>query len=220
MGGRASSWGVVGRVLWFPVAVLAVIAIQSRVEVGVLTVDPVTQGALPPYAGLISTAGILLWCMAAACGIFAGTFRGAHRTERRAACAVAFGLLCAWLCVDDAFLIHDAVGPRILGIPELAVIGSEALWLAVLLVRFRDVLRCEEPVLFATAIVCFGASVVSDAIPTNTSIPGLWRLATYTVEDGFKWVGIFVLSTWLVRLSRRVLAPALQSSLGSANPAS
>lgn len=208
MGGRHRSWGVVGRVLVLPVAAIAGIGLQRHVEVGVLTVDPVTQGGLPPYAGAISTAGILLWCIAAACGIFAGTFRDAHRSDPVAACAFAFGLLSAWLCVDDAFLIHDAVGPRVLGVPELVVIGAEGLWLTVLLARHRDVLRREEPALFVTAIACFGASVVSDAIPTRTTIPGLWRLATYIVEDGFKWLGICVLSAWLVRLSRRVLAAA------------
>lgn len=202
------SWGVVGRILVLPIAVVVGIGIQQHIDVGVLTVDPVTQAGLPPWTGSISTAGILMWCVGAVCGIVAGTTGRSTSSDPRAACALGFGCLSAWLCVDDAFLVHDALGPRVLGIPELVVIGAEGLWLAVLLARHRDVLRREEPALFVTAIACFAASVLSDAIPTRTAIPGLWRLATYIVEDGFKWVGICVLSVWLVRLSRRVLAAA------------
>lgn len=206
------SWGVVGRILVLPVTVVVGIGIQPRVGVGVLTVDPATQAGLPPWTGAISTAGILMWCVGAVCGIIAGTTSRSSSRDPRASCALDFGCLSAWLCVDDAFLVHDALGPRVLSVPELVVIGAEALWLGLLLVRHRDVLRREEPVLFAIAIACFGASVVSDMIPTDTDVPGLWRLATYLVEDGFKWVGICVLTAWLVRLSRRVLGSPAQPS--------
>lgn len=206
MGGCHRSWGVVGRVLVLPLAVVGWLGVQRQIDVGVLTVDPATQAGLPPWAGAVSTAGILLWCVGAASGIVAGTLPRARGSDPRAACALGFGLLAAWLCLDDAFLIHDALGSRLCGIPELVVIGAEGLWLGLLLLHHRDVLRREEPALLATAVACFGIAVVSDMIPTDSAIPGLWRLATYVIEDGFKWVGICVLTTWLVRLSRRTLA--------------
>lgn len=185
----------------------AVLFMHQRwsVPMGTLTQDPLFHR--PVYVGFLSQSGILLWAAAAAvCLTVAATLHayGGGRAERRF--FVSAGLLTVFLCLDDAFMLHDVVLPDHLGIPEQAVYAAYVgLVLAFLGVFFGRILESEYLVL-GVAFVFFAVSILAD-------IRELPWLDPFLLEDGAKAIGIVA---WLTYFSRAGVRAAGMVARGEA----
>ena len=116
-------WGVfVLSCLVWGIAYLAGVPIKEMVR------DPASQFGIPIHAGAFSVTGIgVLAATAALAAVAVPDARGADR--RAPGLTAALGLV---LAADDAFLLHDEIGPEIVGIPELAfyaLYAAGGLWL-------------------------------------------------------------------------------------------
>lgn len=151
----------------------------------------VTDGKFPPYLGFISNLGILLWS-----GATAVCFLGAMIVMRNdglcpAALFLAFAaVLTGLLTVDDFFLAHERIYPRIFGIGEKPVFVVYGLLTAVYLFVFRDVIWRVGPQLLVLSLACFLVSVLVDVVMPSGG--KLHRL----LEDGSKFIGIAVWTTF------------------------
>lgn len=155
-------------------------------------------GGLPTYAGLISGLGNVLWVTTAGICLFAyWQARSAGEVLDGARYLLAIGLLTAVLGLDDLYQLHERIAPRVLRIPEQVVLGSYGVALAGIFARFRRVLLSEADVLLAGALVGLGGSLVVDLLAPNRG----WY---YLVEDGLKFVGIFLWAAFHVRLAHWV----------------
>jgi hypothetical protein len=84
-----------------------------------LTKDPAQVLDFAPYIGLLSYWGALLWMSTAAICLFASLVMKNQRASFRAyRFLLASGILSFLLAIDDIFLLHDEVLPRLLDMPE------------------------------------------------------------------------------------------------------
>jgi len=131
------------------------------------------------------------------CLVVTYVVRSGHGTDRNLAGPfLSFGLLTTLLAFDDAFQIHEELGPALSERGEPLAIAAYALLLAGLLVRYRSfVLRTS----FGLVLLSGGLFLASAAL--DRWLPGL-----HLLEDGAKFVGIVTWATWLVGTGIVVLA--------------
>ncbi|MFN3492057.1 MAG: hypothetical protein ACK40V_07545 [Anaerolineales bacterium] len=100
-------------------AVTVLIADLSDNPIWKLAKDPAQTIGFPPYIGLLSNWGALLWMSAAAICLFASLVMKNHQaTFRTYRFLFVSGVLSFLLAIDDIFLLHDEVLPRLLNMPE------------------------------------------------------------------------------------------------------
>lgn len=185
------------------VAVLAAVVADHDVDHGVFFLDASTSLGGAWYTGLVSQLGIVAWTLGAAFAV-AGAWIASVGGRRGAARFLGLGaLLTAWLMLDDLFLLHADLLPR-LGAPkrtvELAYVGAIALWL---LVSWHEVRRTRLVVLGA-AVVAFAASLTVDLY-----VPGSDAGRRVLFEDGAKFLGVWAWMLWLALTSADIARSVL-----------
>jgi hypothetical protein len=174
---------------------LALVALgaATNTPLAVLTRDVAATLGAKFYIGLLSGIGALLWCAAATtCFLGAALLR---RSTAQRACAgflLGSGVLLTFLGLDDFFMLHEVVYPRI-GLEEGVLVVFYAAGLVALILRYRSVLLDSEILLWAVGALLFLISVLVD---------GFVKDAT-AFEDIPKAAGI---CTWLCYYWRLVMA--------------
>jgi hypothetical protein len=75
---------------------------QTSIDPGAMIQDPAEAADLPSYTGMISAAGILLWCAGAAAGILCGALLwNLQAAFERSRFLVYFGVASGVLTLDD-----------------------------------------------------------------------------------------------------------------------
>ena len=101
-------------------------------------------------------------------------------------------MLTLYLGLDDVFLLHEKVFPR-LGVPEEVVLCSYPVFMLFYLFWFYPVILKTEYILLGIALLFFGISVTIDLFdPSDIDI-------FFLLEDGVKLVGIV---SWLAYFFR------------------
>ena len=151
------------------------------VDAPILLRDTGASFGTPFYAGLISQLGI--WLLVLTAGVTG--FAARMSTGRRwLLAAVALFSLC--LAADDQFMLHEYVGPFVIGLPSKAVmLGYAILGVGILLAMWRDFLQGRATGL-VVAMGLMGLSVVIDLLPMELGTPG------YIAEDLAKLGGFAV----------------------------
>lgn len=163
---------------------------QGVIRHETLLLDPVATGGLPWYTGLISQLGAVVWCIAACAAAFgAAVSRLDGRTGAfrflLGACGVGTLML-----VDDLFLLHSNVLPRVTGLSKTMVLATYALLIMLWLARsLGEIARTRVHLLVATG-GALGLSVIADQLGL-----ALW------MEDGPKMLGILAWATYLTTTS-------------------
>lgn len=184
---------------------LAFIVVLGAILLGVALLDDATDGAyytrdttavgdLPPWAGAFSTLGLMLWGVAAgACALAGIAARRLGILQWRFLLSTA--ALMALLGLDDAFQLHETIGPEYLHLTEALVymlIGGLAL---VWLLYFRGDVLGSDTVLFALAITCLMASLGVDVT----------HKVAVVIEDWLKYSGLGLLMAWCFSISLAAL---------------
>lgn len=179
----------------YATATLALIALSAATgtPLAVLTRDVAASVGAKFYIGLLSNVGALLWCAAATtCLVGAAVLRRFPAQRECAGFLLGSGALMTALGLDDFFMLHEVVYPR-LGLQEGVLIGFYALGLLALTLRYRAVLLDSDILLWLIGGLLFGASVLVD---------GFVRDAT-AFEDIPKVAGV---CTWLCYYWRLAMA--------------
>ncbi|MEM9740407.1 MAG: hypothetical protein AAF829_11105 [Pseudomonadota bacterium] len=134
------------------------------------------------YDGAISNLGLMLWAGTAAIALFVATMSAARGRNYLVEGSAFF--LSTVLLLDDAFMLHEHVFPRI-GIPQtLVIVGLGTLTLAYLSLAFKRLIGCRQRWLLVLSLMMFATSVLVDQIlHTNSTI-------IIVLEDGPKFIGI------------------------------
>ena len=174
---------LVGWGLFLAATVVSLVGTAFDVNFRQLIRDPASEFAIPIYAGALSHLGIWILVATAAIAGFAAVLSG-----RLTGPLAITALLSACLVLDDQFLLHEEIGPNVLGIPEilfyLTYLGA-ALWLLWGLRRdYPDV------PLRGLVIACYflGLSVITDVFKVHGPF-------SYWLEDFSKLAGF---GAWLV----------------------
>jgi UDP-N-acetylmuramyl pentapeptide phosphotransferase/UDP-N-acetylglucosamine-1-phosphate transferase len=196
------------------IGVIIEIAKKFGVSVYELTADPAEIAGKPPYIGLISNLGILVWCASAAICIF-----GAFLTKLDRDCSkkwfsflLVSGCFTAWLMLDDFFQIHESypvlfvgvnanlsvTNPKLQDLFELAVFAVYLAFFLFYLAYFRKHILRTEYLFFVMVFVCFGFSEVIDMLPESMPFHPV-------LEEGTKFCGIVSWFSYYARTSYLVL---------------
>ena len=171
---------------------VTLVSAWGGVHIAVLVRDPAAHFGFPPYAGLISHAGIALLTATAACALMAALLGAPHRRALLAA-----GMLSAVLAVDDLFLLHE-IAPRLIEAGIFAVYGALALVIALLLRRERAGMPLTG---LKVAVAFLGVSVVADVFK-------VYGPFAYWLEDFSKLSGFGAWAAFWIGLAAKGLRPA------------
>lgn len=214
MPGLAASWPVYLLALLPALAFFGLLYIQPWLPMASLIRDPVAIFGGQFYHGLVSNIGILLWCTAAAICLFRGAENWRAGDLRRGGFLLSAGLLTSMLMLDDFFLMHEQMLPRLTGMPEklflivypVAVVLYVAAW-------WREIVRADAA-LFLLSLAFFAISNLIDVAFDYHfyEIPaGLEVSASVILEEGAKFIGIAAWAVFHIRAAW-MLGPASPSA--------
>lgn len=178
---------------------------QQHKSVYKLVSDPAAAMRVNPLLGFFSNVGVLGWAAGAVVSAFSAWIlartRAAHAIVRFYLAASAFTTL---LLLDDFFLIHDALAPRYLHLPQNAVYAAYALCFVAFVIGCRREILARNPALFVVAVGLLGFMAGLDAIRTGRTA---WAALAMS---GSKFLGIFAWSAWLIRSAQRDIQAVLR----------
>ena len=161
--------------------------------------DPASFLKVPVSIGVISNLGVLLWCASATICLFSwAILRGRTSETKLSDFFLYFGLLTILLMLDDLFLFHERLFPRLFQVPEnVTYICYGGLTLCGMIIFKRCIIKTEYLILLV-AFIFFGLSLTVDSLLHHSieQFVGHWRIL---FEDGFKWLGIV---SWFGYFSR------------------
>jgi hypothetical protein len=181
-------------VLFLPAALLLSAAlVQQRAALTALFRDVNSVTGAPFYTGFYSQLGAIFWCSAAAVCIFTWwvLFRRGTGGEWPAFLLSA-GALSTLLLLDDLFLIHETVLPRLFPQAELAMYLFYALASVALVVRFRAIVLRTSYLVLLVALAFLGLSEAIDTVIGRFVTESDETFTAYRIfiEDGGKFLGI------------------------------
>ena len=181
---------------------IILLSLHTSIPLEKFTRDPTATMGVNPFVGIVSNIGVLLWCVSASICLF--TFfsiikRRNNQLNEDTLFLLFFGLTTSILLLDDLFLIHEFIGPRILNIPEKQIYVFYGMIVLFGIVRFKKVILQNEWVILSLSFSFFALSVAIDIFGSLPYIPS----STF-VEDSFKllgivsWVCYFVLASFKI----------------------
>jgi hypothetical protein len=164
----------------YAAATLALVALSAATgtPLALLTRDVAATLGAKFYIGLLSSVGALLWCAAATtCFAGAAVLRRFPGERECSAFLLGSGALLTALGLDDFFMLHEVVYPR-LGLQEGVLIVFYALGLLALMLRYRAVLLGSDILLWVIGCLLFVASVLVDGfVPDATAYEDIPKVA-------------------------------------------
>lgn len=183
---QAKEWGI-ALIATLPIVAIVIAKLWGGVGVETLTRDTSAVLSGSPFAGLLSQLGGMIWSSAATLWL-AMTVLTRRVDPAVSRFALAMATLTTYLGLDDMFLLHEAVFPEMMGIPEKVVLASIAAASCACAFVFRHRLAGHRPALFALAVGLLASSVLLDMLDGQKVIP-IYSIAMLA-EDGLKWLGI------------------------------
>lgn len=192
-GAIALGWGVA---LGLLLALYLLAQVRGQ-PLGDLTRDPAAITQSPPYTGVLSMVGVMLWAAAAAVSLLGaavlhqGGAQGRHQKLLFLLASAGFSIC---LGLDDALMLHEQIFPNRFNWPETAIYLTYILAMVGYVTQFRQQISPVPRGLLAITCLCWGLSIGIDSL----LVDGDWM--TF-VEDSFKFLGIV---SWLMYCSRSV----------------
>ncbi len=177
-------------VLLLPIIFLLIVSLQPWVNPKWMFLDTVTAAEYSDdcchvYYGFVSNLGIFLWVATASVCLFSATiilqWKNAKALFRF---AVTAGVFSAWLAMDDAFLLHEIVFPKI-GVPQFLVLAVYVLLaVAYILASWRVIFSSEYWILM------LGVGGVAISLGVDQLFHSL-DPTIVIIEDSAKFFGLF-----------------------------
>ena len=172
---------------------IAVVSMIFHISIPTFTRDVTAIAGIHPFSGILSNLGIYLWCISASTGFFAAIVLHEIGQTKNFLFLFSSALLSTYLMLDDAFLFHEDLASRLLGVSEKVVFVILGIAVFVYLKYFMHVILKTKYITLLIAFAFLSLSVVIDSILESW----LWRLGhwEFFVEDGAKWIGI---TSWCI----------------------
>jgi hypothetical protein len=168
------------------------LAVVTGADLPSLTRDPASVTDSRVYTGILSNAGVILWAACAAICFFGTWLLLREKVDRQeVSFLLSSALFTSLLLVDDALLVHEAVLPKALGVPQHLTFGGYGLLFSLYLIHFARRILETPFLLLIIALVCFLVSVIIDSL---FEFSGFMTF----IEDVFKFTGIV---SWLAYFS-------------------
>ncbi len=180
-------------------ATIVAACIYFDIDTHLVTRDVTAIAQIHPLSGILSNFGILLWCAAASVCFFSSALvdKADHRTF---SFLLSSALLSTYLLLDDAFLIHEQLAPKYLGIDEKMVFSFILIAVISYLAVFYRIIQNTEYPRLIIALLFLSLSVAIDLLFESW----LWKKIghwEFLLEDGTKWIGISFWCSYYVNTS-------------------
>jgi hypothetical protein len=198
-GDRRATVRLVGGAVTVGVLLLTATAVAAQrfdEPIATFTRDVPSLAGLPWYSGALAMLNVVAWAGVVALSLVTAWLLPAER--RRAGTLAAFALV---LCLDDALMIHETVGPEN-GIPQVLFLAAYALVGATLLLMFL-----RPPVQGAAVAFLAGTGLLAASVAVDVFLHH-----AFLAEDGAKILGTLVWLTVPVLLLRPVRAAQTPSA--------
>jgi len=178
---------------------LAIIAVQDRVPVQELFLDPAALDGNHWYSGIVSQFGILAWTVAV-CAAAGGAMLADMAGRRKARSFLASGaLVTGLLLADDLLQLHSYHVPKYLGFSKESVYAAYLVLVAGWVWWHRGEVMRTRVLVLAAAGLAFLASIIFDQVQLPMSdTKALW------FEDSAKFFGIVAFATYFVLTVRDI----------------
>jgi hypothetical protein len=192
-------WVIIGLTIACTVAVVSCVTLfyLTGNDWWILLRDPAASYDFVPWAGVFSHLGVLALTITGAILVFAAVV-WQHPARERPIMIYA-GLMSLWLALDDLFMLHEGVFPRVTGAPEIVLLGTYV-------VLALGLMRMTGPQLFTMAFLGFWVATAFLAVMViSDQSSDLASSISLLVEDGSKLCGYVVWSAfWIAYAARAV----------------
>ena len=138
------------------VIITVILARETNNPIWKLAKDPAEVLRYPPYIGLLSNWGSLLWMSTAALCLFAAALMHKYSAGRISLRFIMFsGVLSLILTFDDLFRLHDYVLPALLNVPEGVFYFFYILTFILYLFTFKRQILSHDYILLMAALFLF-----------------------------------------------------------------
>lgn len=198
-----------------PLGIITAVAAQPWFEPAYAFMNPLAAAEASgacchPASGLVSKIGVLYLAACATVCLFAASCLRPVENGGRIGFLLGAGLLTAWLCLDELFMLRDRVLPQ-QGVPLAVTLGVCAALTAAYLVLCRRQLPVGNGPMLALSLACFAASVGMTLSGAEGQVPWAADAAKFVAIAA--WTGFHIdVASRLVRASR---ARAFDLRLGS-----
>lgn len=178
---------------------VVMVSMFSQINIGSLTRDVAAIADIHPLTGALSTLGFFLWCAAASSSLFAAMVLQRLNQTKTFWFLFCSALLSTYLMMDDAFLFHEALVSRYLGINETVFLAVLGFFVLAYLAKFKKIILTTR---YGVLLLGLGFLFFSVAFDVSLQLR-LWRLGDwqYFIEDGTKWLGIASWCSYYVHTS-------------------
>ncbi len=167
---------------------VAIVSIHFNVSMPLITKDVISIGKIHPLCGILSSLGILLWCIAASICFFSAMILRNISQTNSFWFLLNSAFLSSYFMLDDLFLFHEKLASIYFGINEKIVFVIIGLAVFTYLTTYRRKILKTNYCVLLLALGFLSLSVAIDTIfETWLRQIGPWR---FFIEDGFKWLGI------------------------------
>ena len=167
---------------------IALVGLHTGVPLEKLTRDTTAVAGVNPFTGVISNLGILCWCAAASVCLFCFfdiSDRRNYKINDYTLFLLFFGLTTLALLLDDLFLFHEVIAPKILNIPEEIILPAYGITVLYGIVKFKRIIFQTEWIILSLAFAFFALSIAIDFLENFLTVP-----SSIFIEDSFKFLGI------------------------------
>lgn len=187
-------------------AALVFVSLQFDIPISVFTRDPAAVAHVPLYSGFISNLGVLFWCATVAISFFTVvTLVNSDHDGKPLLFLLALSIQTGLLMLDDLFLFHEKIYPKVFHIPEKGAFVLYGIYLLACLVYFRAVVLKSNYFVLLLSFALLGLSIVVDTFPEG------WSQFHHLFEDGFKLLGIVSWFAYFSSLSAKQIQLALMA---------
>lgn len=200
------------------------VSFKTKIPIAIFIKDPAViagsnaligsnvNATINPLIGAVSNIGILLWCISATLCFFSFFILNEHRkilnnTQLNQLSYFLFysGILTVALLLDDLFLFHEAIAPKLLNLSQTFIYICLAIVTLFWISFFRRIIFRTEWFFLFFAFIFFGLSIGLDRIMDWSIYPsylvGLSKDHLAIVEDGAKLFGIVNWFRYFAKLS-------------------
>ncbi|MCF6211861.1 MAG: hypothetical protein L3K24_14560 [Gammaproteobacteria bacterium] len=187
----------------FILLIAAIISMLFNIDMSLITRDVTAIGKMHPLSGVLSSLGIILWCVAASICFFSAMVIGNIKQINSFWFLLNSAFLSTYLMIDDLFLLHENLFPIYLGVNEkmvLVILGSVVFYY---IATYRYLILNTKYSVLLLAMIFLSISVFVDIIV------GSWLYSIghwiFFIEDGFKWLGIVSWCSYYVHTSLQII---------------
>lgn len=180
----------------------------AGIEFRIFSKDPIETLRGVYYIGYLAHAVMLVWTAGATAALLSGVALRAAGHRPAATMLLVGGALTTLMVLDDVFLFHENIYPRI-GVPEQLTYPIYGVLTAAFAWRFRRRLGADL-LLLAAAFACWIGAAAFEILQES------YGIQLHLGEDGLKAVGVALWAAFMIRIALTELRSALRGEQAGA----